>query len=158
MWVACRYGGDENTKIFDNTIIKSPLATTDFKPIRMGWAERDDCIARDIQFRSNNFEGIDFGFNATSQPHSYSVWWTLKVKVTDKKGNAVNGAEVRIQDKNGKEVARQFSDNLGFIKTELQEYSVNDKEKSSVSPFTIIVGEKKEKIVLNKNQEISITI
>jgi hypothetical protein len=103
-------------------------------------------------------KGIDFGFNATSQPHSYSVWWTLKVKVTDKKGNAIKGAEVRIQDKNGKEVARQLSDKLGIIKTELQEYSVNDKERSSVSPFTILVGEKKEKIVLNKNQDISITI
>jgi hypothetical protein len=158
MWVACRYGGDENSKIFDNTIIKSPLATTDFKPIRMGWAERDDCIARNIQFRSNNFEGIDFGINATSQPHSYSVWWKLKVKVTDKNGNAIKGVEVRIQDKNGNEVARQLSDNYGIIKTELQEYSVTNKGKSSVSPFTILVGEKKEKINLNKNQEINITI
>ncbi|HPE74893.1 MAG TPA: hypothetical protein PLC80_02320 [Draconibacterium sp.] len=158
MWVACRYGGDENTKIFGNTIIKSPLTITDFKPIRMGWAERDDCVARDIQFRSNNFEGIDFDINSTSQAHSYSVWWTLKVKVTDKKGNSLKGVEVRIHDKNGNDVFRKLTDSLGIIKTELKEYSVNDKEKSPVSPFTIIVGEKKEKINLNKNQEIEITI
>ncbi len=101
MWVACRYGGDMNTKIFNNTIIKSPLAKTDFQPIRMGWAERKDCVATDIEFRSNNFEGIDFGINATDQSHSYSVWWTLKVKVTDKKGNVIKGTEVRFLDING---------------------------------------------------------
>ena len=158
VWVACRYGGDMNTKLYDNTIIKSPLAKTDFQPIRMGWAEREDCIARDIELRSNKFEGIDFGIDATDQPHSYSVWWTLKVKVTDKKGNVIKGAEVRILDNNGNEVASQQTDNQGIIKTELKEFSVTDKQKSSETPFTVLVGEKKEKVNLNKNQEINITI
>lgn len=36
IWVASMYGGAANTKIFNNTIIKTSGTLTDFKPIRMG--------------------------------------------------------------------------------------------------------------------------
>lgn len=158
MWVASQYGGDLNTKIYDNTIIKSPMTKTNFSPIRMGWNERKDCVATDIEFRSNQFEGFDFSIDATNQPHSYSVWWTLKVDVTDKKGNVVNGAEVQFLDKNGNEIARKITNDNGFVQVELQEYSINDKEKISSAPYSVVVGKKKEKVNLNKNTNINMTI
>ncbi len=157
MWVACRYGGDKDSKIYNNTIIKSPEAKTGFQPVRMGWAERKDCVAQNIEFRSNRFEGFGFGVDATKQTHSYSVWWTLKIKVTDKDGAAAK-TEVRIIDKNGKEALCQQTNEQGLIEVELQEYSVNEKGQTNLSPYTVIVGKKKEKVNLCKNTSISISI
>lgn len=158
MWVACRYGGDKNTKLFNNTVIKSPLAKTDFQPIRMGWAERKDCVSENVEFHSNSFEGFDFGIDATNQPHSYSVWWTLKVDIANKKGDSVKNKEIQILDKDGNEVTRELTNNQGFVQVELQEYSVNDKETNSLSPYTVVVGKKKTKVSLNKNSEIKLTL
>jgi hypothetical protein len=160
-WVASRYGGAMNTKLYDNKIIQSAKTKIDFQPIRMGWAERKDCVANDVEFRSNTFEGLDFGIVATDQPHSYSVWWTLTVNVTDKKGKAAKGADIQILDKNGKKVLHQQANGQGFIQVELQEYSVNDPEYSGQalrSPYTIVVGKKKAKVDLNKNTAINLTI
>lgn len=158
MWVACQYGGDADTKIYDNTIVKSTSAKADFTPIRMGWAERKDCVAKDVEFRSNKFEGCDFGINATDQPHSYSVWWSLKVEVRDKKGNLVDGAAVQFLDRNGKEVASKQTNDKGIVQIELQEYSVNDKEQTNFSPYTVVIGKKKETVNLIKNTQIGIKL
>ena len=73
IWVACGYGSATGTLIAGNTISRSPASKTSFKPIRMGWIERDDCLAKEIEFRSNTFEGFDFEIDATDQHHSYSV-------------------------------------------------------------------------------------
>ena len=158
MWVACRYGGDENSQIFNNTIIKSPEAKTDFQPIRMGWAERKDCVARNINFRSNRFEGFDFGINATDQPHSYSVEWTLRINIADRNGIAAKKTDIQIMDKNGNEVIHQQTNDQGFLQVELQEYFVDDKEQTVLSPYTVVVGKKKEKVNLDNNTSIDITI
>ena len=158
VWVASRYGGAMNTRLYDNTIIKSSKTKIDFQPIRMGWAERKDCVSKDIEFRSNMFEGLDFGLDATEQPHSYSVWWTLAVNVTDKKGEAAKGADIKILDESGQEIIHQQADDKGFIQVELQEYSINDKEKLSRSPYTIVVGKTKTKVILNRNTAIKFTI
>jgi hypothetical protein len=56
-WLATPYGGTSNTKIYNNTIIRSANAPPDFKPFRMGWAERDDTFAKDVQFNSNDNRG-----------------------------------------------------------------------------------------------------
>lgn len=158
IWVASMYGGLKETSLYNNSIIRSPEANASFQPIRMGWAKRKDCVAKDVEFRSNNFEGLDFGIDATDQPHSYSVWWTLTVNVSDKTGKIAKGADVQIIDANGQEAIRQQANDQGVIKVELQEYSVNDKEQSLRSPYTIIVGKKKIKVGLNKNTTISLTI
>jgi hypothetical protein len=157
-WVASRYGGAEGTSLHNNTIIKSPKAGENFKPIRMGWAERKDCVAKGVEFRSNTFEGLDFSIDATDQPHSYSVWWTLTVNVTDKKGKAAKEVDIKILDESGQEVVQQQANEQGFIQVELQEYLVDDKEQSLHSPYTIIVGKKKTKVDLIENTEIKLTI
>lgn len=155
-WVGSRYGGAKSTQLYSNRIIKMNGSDEQLKPFRMGWAPRKDCLARDIEFRSNELEGFDFGLDITEQLHSYSVWWMLRVKVTDTQGNAIKATDVTIADKNGMEVARLQTNTEGYIQTELKEYSLNDKEKVSFSPYTITAGRKKEQIHLNKNAKITI--
>jgi hypothetical protein len=154
IWVGSGYGSATGTVIARNRIVKSPDAETDFKAVRMGWIEREDCLARDIEFRSNVFEGMEFSIDASPQNHSYSVYWTLSVNVTDQKGRKAEGAEVRILDKNGKEVLIRQTDSNGSVNTELLEYTVDGNEKVYFSPYTIQVGRKKQEVYLDANKVI----
>ncbi len=158
IWVASGYGSATGTVIAGNRIIKSPAAETDFQPVRMGWIERTDCLAKDIEFRSNEFEGLDFSIDASPQHHSYSVYWTLTVNVIDKKGKEVNGAEVRILDKNGEEVLNGRTDAGGSVKAELLEYTVDGEEVTYLSPYTVTINKKKEEIYLNADQIVTIRV
>jgi len=157
-WVASRYGGAKNTSIFNNTIIRSSKADSDFKPFRMGWAESRDCIASDIKFSSNEFEGLDFSIDATNQHHTYSVFWTMTIHVIDKKGKGVTGYDVLILDKNKEEVMSQKTNSRGSIQVELPEYSVAGSTITYLSPYTVTVDKKKEEVSLNANQEITINV
>ncbi len=158
IWVASGYGSATGTVIAGNRIIKSPAAETDFPAVRMGWIERTDCLAKDIEFRSNEFKGLDFSIDASPQHHSYSVYWTLKVIVTDKKDKAVKDTEVRILDMNGEEVLIRETDSTGTITVELREYSVDGTEITYQSPYTIAVNKKKEEVILDADQEIRIEV
>jgi hypothetical protein len=155
-WVASRYGGAKDSRLYNNRIVKSPKANENFKPFRMGWDERTDCVAKDIQLRSNEIIGSEFGIEATEQDHNYSVYWTLKILVVDKKGNPVGGTNVRINDKNDEEVANLKTSGNGIISKELLEYSFKNLTKTYSSPFKIIVGKTSEKVNLDKNKTIII--
>ena len=157
IWVACGYGSATATVLTGNKIIRSSDTETDFPAIRMGWIESADCLAKDIDFRSNEFEGLDFDIDATAQHHSYSVYWTLTVTAIDKKGKAAN-EKVIILDKNGKEVLNQDTDDNGSVSVELPEYKVNGTAITYLSPYTVIVNNQQEEVFLKSNQEISITI
>lgn len=152
-WIATRYGGAENVNISDNLIIKSSSADTSFKPIRIGWSGN---IAKSIKFRSNIIKGSEFGIEKTDIDHSFSVYWTLTVKVEDKKGNPVKGCEISILDANGNNVFNQKTGKDGILKAELQEYSIEGSVIHNLSPFMIISGRNKEKIILNSNKELII--
>jgi hypothetical protein len=147
-WVASRYGAASKTIICNNTIVKSSIADEHFKPFRMGWDGYQGCIATDIQFRSNVVEGGGFEIDATGQDHSYQVYWSLEIHVNDKKGNPAVGEEVRILDKDGEEVFRQVTGQEGTIHHDLPEYSFISGEKTFSSPYTIMVGKKKQKVEL----------
>jgi hypothetical protein len=152
VWVACPYGGATNTKLYDNKIIKSKKAKIDFQPIRMGWAERKDCVSKDVEFRSNTFEGFDFGVEATDQPHSYSVWWTITVNVTEVKGKDVL---VQILDSFGDEAFREMVNNKDLVLVELPEYTVDEHGKVFHSPYTVIVGRNKTEVRLDGDKEVT---
>jgi adenine-specific DNA methylase len=122
----------------------------------MGWSERPDCLAKSIEFRSNDIEGMEFELDLSDQHHSYSVYWTLHIKVINKKGVAVENAEIRILDKNGIEVATQKTDENGSLSVELPEYSLDGSDKTFLSPYTIIAGKKKIEVQLNKNIDSTI--
>ena len=158
IWVACGYGSATGILISENQFIRSPTTVTNFQPVRMGWIERRDCLAKDIEFRSNEFEGLDFGIDATNQQHSYAVYWTMAVNVIDKKGKEVNGAKVVILNKNREEVLTQMTDSSGSVQVELPEYSVDGEQITYLSPYTILVNKKKKEVSLNTNQEITLTV
>lgn len=124
----------------------------------MGWIERADCLAKEIEFRSNVYEGFDFDVDATEQHHSYAVFWTLKARVNNKKGKAVTMAEVKILDRTGEEVMIRTTDDKGLIMAELPEYTVDGEKISYSSPYTLIVKKKKTEFLLNKNKEIGIIV
>ncbi len=158
VWVASRYGGASETKIYSNTIVKSAAAGDDFRPIRMGWDGYYKCVARDIEFRSNMIKGADFEIDASGQDHSYTVYWTLEVFVLDKKGRHVAGEEVRILDGKGVEVFSKLTGEEGSIICELPEYSLASSERLSSSPYTIYVGKKSQQIDLSENFLLEIVL
>jgi hypothetical protein len=153
-WVASRYGSAQNVKITGNRIIKSGFSAEKFSPVRMGWYNN---IARNIEFRSNIIEGSDFKIDKTEQEHSYSVSWTIRIKVTDKRGNPVEGTEVKVMDSKGIVVINTRTGDNGIIEKELLEYTANGKSVTSFSPYTVISGNRKYVVNLDKNQEILIT-
>ncbi|MBS1610609.1 MAG: carboxypeptidase regulatory-like domain-containing protein [Bacteroidetes bacterium] len=154
-WVASFYGGTINTKIYSNTIIKSATANAAFKPFKMGWTnDCTECIAKNIEFRSNNIENAKFEVDASNQDHSYTVYWTLTVKVTDANRNAVKNADITIRDKNNNVVLQTKTDANGHLQTELREYEVNGKERKFSSPYIITTGSMEKKVELNRDTEI----
>ncbi len=155
-WVASRYGAATGTKICNNTIVKSATADENFKPFRMGWDGYHRCVAKDIQFHSNRIEGADFEIDATGQDHSYEVYWTLEIHVSDKKGSPLAGNEVRILNKNGEEVFKQVTGQDGTIDHELPEYLFLSGEMTFSSPYTVIVGKKKQIVELTGDSMITI--
>lgn len=155
-WLATPYGGTVNTRVYDNVIIKAPNALTTFKPFRMGWSEHDTNIAKNVQFSSNEIKGAKFGLQTTDEQHTYSVNWTLKLLVADKAGKPVNNADVKIFDRNNNIVKEGKTDERGSVEAELLEYSANGKEKSYASPYSIVVGNNKKEVTLDRNSNITL--
>jgi len=156
IWVASGYGSARGTVIAGNKITRSSEAETDFPAIRMGWFERSDCLAKDIEFRSNEFEGLDFDIDATAQDHSYSTYWTLTVSVIDDEGKEVSDEKVIIRDKNGKEVLSRDTNENGSVSTELLEYKADGAHFTYLSPYTVIVNNQQEVVSLDSNRELTI--
>ena len=158
IWVASGYGSATATVITGNKFIRSADAGTDFPAIRMGWVESTNSLARDLEFRSNEFKGFDFSIDASDQHHSYSVYWTMTVHVNDKKGREVPGAKVIIQDKNGGEVLSGSTGDKGSFSVELPEYKADGPQITNLSPYRVIVNNQQKEVFLLSNQEISMTI
>ena len=49
------------------------------------------------------------------QDHSYVVFWSLRLKVTDQKGYPVKNADITIFDKNQSKVLQNKTDELGNL-------------------------------------------
>ncbi len=147
MWVASEYGTAIGTELFNNTFIKAENTAAGFVPVRMGGGRQ---VAEDVKFRSNEFEGMEFGIDATSLKHSYTVAWTLNI-------NTSAGAQIRIIDSTGKEVVNSNAGEKGKFHVELPEYAVEGEEKISFSPYTVFAGKKEKQVVdLKKNTKISL--
>jgi hypothetical protein len=156
VWVASTYGRAEDTELRGNTIEKAKNATSDFKPIRMGSYEQPDFLAYGTKFRSNEFSGFVFAIDATNQHHVYSVSWTLSVTLHNKSGKAIPGQEIKVVDRNGREVAHQQTDKLGCIQVELLEYEVDGDAWKYSAPYSVLAGKKKMETALTKNTAINI--
>tara|TARA_Y100001980_G_C14556916_1_gene353705 strand:- start:130705 stop:132915 length:2211 start_codon:yes stop_codon:yes gene_type:complete len=155
-WVASRYGSARETKIYNNRIIRSNATNDAFKPFRVGWSESS--IATDIEFRSNTFINTKMGYELTDSNHSYSVYWTLKLLLVDKKGNSVEDQEVKIFDAGDNEVRVLRSDDQGMMIVELPAYRMEGQQKTLWTPYSVIVGKKSEIIALNQNTELTMVL
>lgn len=155
-WVASMYGGASNSTLYNNTII--PLNDDHFKTFTLGYTDCKDCIARNVAFRSNVIAGRKFEIEASDQDHSYSVFWTLRLSVRDSMGNPVGDTDVSILDRNKKPALEAKTDALGVLLAEFPEYSVDGKERTLSSPYTILVGGVEKMIDLDSNRNISLTI
>jgi len=155
-WVASRYGGAKNTYLSNNTIIKLPHAKENFKPFRMGWEARPDCVAEGIQFRSNRFINTEFDIDATNQNHDYTVFWTLTVMVIDKERNPGGEINVLVTNKLNEVVANKKTEEDGTVSFELLGYSFKNSIKSYSGSYKIKVSEKSQIVDLDANQTLVI--
>jgi hypothetical protein len=154
IWVASSYGRAENTVLTGNRIIKSANSVVDFTPIRMGSLEQPDYLAVGTEFHSNDLSGLKFGVDATDQHHSYAVYWTLLIRAKDKSGNIAGDRKVEIFDRNNKRIMSDKTDIHGLLKVELPEYHLQGSVKTELSPYMIVIGNKKMYAELNKNSEV----
>ena len=155
-WVASMYGGASNSHLYNNTII--PLDDKPFPTFIMGHSACESCYANNVAFSSNEVRGGEFEIAASDQDHSYSVSWTLDLTIKKANGNPVAGAAVKVLDRNGKVALETGSDEVGIVEAQLKEYSVDGKNKITLTPYTIVVGELEKEVDLNSNQNITMTI
>ncbi|MBN2289628.1 MAG: hypothetical protein JXQ83_09880 [Candidatus Glassbacteria bacterium] len=153
VWVASRYGSAARAKFCSNTFIKAENAPESYKPVRMGWGS---ATAKDIEFRSNVFEGSDFAVEATGQDHSYSVFWTLTVEVLDRAGNPLADEQVVVTDNAGSEVATGKTDGAGEFAAELIEYQAAGSERACRTPYTVAAAGMVQEANLDRNTRITV--
>ncbi|MEP7258141.1 MAG: hypothetical protein ABI687_07135 [Flavitalea sp.] len=156
-WVASMYGGAVNTSIYNNTIIANPSGGS-FKTFRIGWSQRKDCFAKNVDFRSNIVEGSSFSLDVSDQDHSYAVYWTLSLKLTNKKGKLMVNELVTILDADKNIMLQQKTNERGELSAELPEYAVDGHIKKSSSPYIIKAGNVSMTVPLDKNADISFVI
>lgn len=157
-WVATRYGGTAHTEIYNNTIIRSPDAPENLKPYRMGWRNCKSCYAENVVFRSNTFEGMDFGIEMTDQNHSYEVFHTLEVLVTNGSGARMPDKLISIKNNSGKILKEGRTNEQGTWEVELQEYYFREGEKVSKNPYLVTCENVSQQIDIHQNQTIKIKI
>jgi len=155
-WVASMYGGASNSQLYGNTII--PVGQEPFETITMGFQGCEDCVAKNVSFRSNEVRDGKFEVAASDQDHSYAVFWTLHLTVMESSGNPAAGKEITVLDRNRKVVLQATSDAGGVLHAELPEYAVNGKERTSSTPYTIRIGKLEKEITLDRNQSTTLII
>jgi len=153
-WVASFYGGASNSNIYNNTIL--PLNGAKFNTFRIGSMGCDDCVAKNIKFRSNTVVGQNFSLDATEQDHSYTVYWTLHIKINNAGGTPVKNAEVTILNSSNSPVLITTTDDHGELMAELPEYAMEGRNIVRSSPYTIISGDIKKEIELNRNLDLQL--
>jgi hypothetical protein len=156
IWLGTPYGSAHGARITNNSITIASNDSSDISPVRMGFAGRPDAVATGIEFRSNTIQGVDFAIDATNAGHSYSVYWTLTVHLVDENGQGRPDEEIKISDKNGKEVIRQKTDKDGRVTVELLEYTVDGELTEHRSPYTLDTGTEKQEVILDRNREITL--
>lgn len=156
-WIGTPYGSAANSKIYDNTIVKSPDAPANFKSFRMGWSKGRGSVAKNIAFRSNRIIGSPFEVERTNEDHTFSVSWSLTVQVRDKEEQPVASAQVVIRDKDGRIAFSGRTDHKGLLKVQLPEYVVRGPEKVLYSPYTVQSPGTKARVLLNKDSLVALT-
>jgi hypothetical protein len=153
-WIASFYGGASNSNLYNNTI--TPLNNARFSTFRIGSAGCEDCVAKNITFRSNHSVGQKFSLDVTDQDHSYSVYWTLSITLRDLKNLPLKNTDITILNANNEVSYRSKTNEEGKLSAELPEYSVDGKNKKVFTPYTIKTGMINREIELIDDKEIII--
>jgi len=165
-YLGVSYGRVGKAVFRGNTFTKGPNAAKDYHPFAMGYWE-----ATDIEFRSNVFEGSQFGIDWVRpdpkwERSTYDVWWTLRVKVVDPAGKVVPGKLVAVYDKDGKEAAKGKTNDDGLFQKELLAYSAVatrptgdiEIDRQLSAPYAVEVGDHREAVELACNTEVRIVM
>jgi len=155
-WIASIYGGASNSDIYNNTII--PVKGSSFKTFRIGQTGCDDCVARNVKFRSNSMQGRQIDFDVTHQNHSYSVHWTCLLHIKNEKGEPLQNEKVSITDRNNSRTMQQVTDNSGSVSIELIEYSVSGNDLIRNAPYKVKIRDISKDISLNQNTELTVVL
>jgi len=147
-----------------NTFVKSEPAADGFQPFSMGYWE-----ANEVEFRSNNFQNCDFGVKWVEpdpkwKKNTYSLYWTLRVKVVDRDAKPRQGAEVVITDAQGNEVFKGATGDDGTAQAELMQYSATvtrpegklEVTTDSRLPYTVSVPGEKLRVDLLDNMTVTL--
>ena len=157
-WIAGKYGGTINTKMYNNTIVKSPGALANYAPLRMGFDGCGDCIAKDIVLTSNKIINDSFAIQVQGKNHSYTVNWKLLLNVKNKQNQPAGGTAVVITAADKTEVFRGQIPASGNIEINLAEYKVNADVKQQLSPYTVQCGGIRKTVQLNGDTTLSIVL
>lgn len=155
-WIASRYGSASNATFRRNTITLSGLSDT--KPFRIGWDERQEVVATHIHFDSNSFPNAKFAVDITDRNHTFTVSWTLGLRIIDRQKEPVADVSVHVLDNTEKLVSEQRTDEDGCVLFVLDEFRYGDGQTVFHSPYKVVIGKEQHKVKLDRNQEINIQL
>ena len=158
VWIAGKYGGTINTKMENNTIIKAADTSPGYAPFRMGFADCEDCIAKDVIIRSNKILNDSFSIKVEGKGHSYKVYWKLHLTLTDKKNKPLANAEVSVFDAYSTKVMTLKSSIDGKSEVDLLQIEVNGEKKKVYSPYTVKIGRTKVKVPLQEDTNLTVVM
>jgi hypothetical protein len=166
IYLGVGYGPAGQADFEANTFVKSEPAEEGFQPFTMGYDE-----ATDIRFRSTKCVNCDFGIKWVDpserwKRNTYSVWWTLKVKLVDGQGKPVAGGKLTIVGRDGKEAFSGTTGDDGTVSAELLEYNATatrpegelEIAKDEASPYTVSAAGATQTVDLTNNTEITLTV
>ncbi|MBK8504604.1 MAG: hypothetical protein IPL46_21795 [Saprospiraceae bacterium] len=157
-WIATMYGGTANTNFSYNKIYKWGDTGIPFKPFRMGWDPCTTCYAKNILFNSNQIDGAAFDIDMTDQDHSFEIYWTLKINISDGSGKPVADSEIFIEDKSSKVVGRGNTDIRGEFTIELLDYIFENGEKKIDNTYLVKCNKKAETVILDQDMSLTIIV
>jgi len=153
-WIASRYGGASNTRFSNNKIINSAADKGEIAPIRIGWESCKSCYATEVVFSSNEMVGMSREWDVTDQQHSFKVYYTLTVELTDPYGRPLSGEPVTVLNADQQQVAEGKSNQEGKWSVALMDYFVQNGAMSEGNSYKIISGSASAKISAGANQNI----
>ena len=154
IWIAGKYGGTSRTVIAGNTIVRSAGALPGFTPFMMGFDGCRDCVAKDVVIRSNKIVNDTFAIHVEGKGHTYAVRWLLGLKTVDRSGKPLAGKELVIRDSRNEVVWRKDTDANGSAACDLEEYSVQDGNRTEKGPYRVEVGGMVRTVALNKDTSL----
>jgi hypothetical protein len=116
----------------------SPFGTD----LRLNQSSR--AVLVDVEFDEANIDIVD-------EPSSLEVWWTLSLRVTDQGYNALEGAEVVVNDTHGELVVEDLTGPDGNLSMELMEFMANNESREDLNPYTFRVSKGKYHAVVSFN-------